>query len=97
MILIDAVIAIARYRIALLDITNFFPFSVGHSFHDYHHMAFEGNFGSTFAFWDYICGTDKDFRAIERVKQKNGEAYWCDTIFFLSQFFQRTTTDKKIK
>lgn len=45
-----------------------FPFSPFHVFafcggargHDYHHRAFDGNFGAT-KFWDYLCGTDAGF------------------------------------
>lgn len=45
-----------------------FPFSPFHvlpifggaRMHDYHHRAFNGNFGAS-VFWDWFCGTDKGF------------------------------------
>lgn len=36
------------------------PFFGGARRHDYHHREFDGNYGST-VFWDWLCGTDKDF------------------------------------
>lgn len=54
-----------------------FPFSPFHAIpifggarrHDYHHRAFDGNYGSTI-FWDWMCGTSKDFW--EEVKENGG-------------------------
>ncbi|KAJ3034890.1 C-4 sterol methyl oxidase [Rhizophlyctis rosea] len=40
------------------SLRNFLPFWGGSDFHDYHHMAFVGNYSSTFRWWDWICGTD---------------------------------------
>ncbi|KAJ3148757.1 C-4 sterol methyl oxidase [Geranomyces variabilis] len=37
------------------------PFYGGAEFHDYHHMAFVGNYSSTFRHWDIVFGTDKKF------------------------------------
>ena len=31
--------------------------------HDYHHSQNDGNFGAFFTFWDWVCGTDKKYRA----------------------------------
>ncbi|KAI8918888.1 hypothetical protein BC831DRAFT_481892 [Entophlyctis helioformis] len=39
------------------------PFWAGADFHDYHHMAFVGNYSSSFRWWDAIMGTDKAFHA----------------------------------
>jgi len=33
------------------------PMSAGSEFHNYHHLAFKGNYGSFFTFWDVICNT----------------------------------------
>ncbi|KAJ1553185.1 C-4 sterol methyl oxidase [Cladochytrium tenue] len=41
---------------------NWIPFWGGADFHDYHHMAFVGNYSSTFRHWDWICGTDKAYK-----------------------------------
>ena len=37
--------------------------TIGADFHDYHHMAFIGNYSSTFRHWDWICGTDAGYKA----------------------------------
>ena len=37
------------------------PFLPGARFHDFHHMNFNGNYSSTFTWWDKIFGTDKQF------------------------------------
>eukprot|EP00842_Homolaphlyctis_polyrhiza_P005301 jgi/Hompol1/5772/HPOL_002055-RA len=39
------------------------PFWAGADFHDYHHMAFVGNYSSFFRWWDWIMGTDRAFQA----------------------------------
>lgn len=36
------------------------PFCGGARGHDYHHRAFDGNYGAT-KFWDWLCGTDSGF------------------------------------
>lgn len=36
------------------------PIFGGARMHDYHHRAFDGNYGAL-VFWDRICGTNKDF------------------------------------
>eukprot|EP01116_Phalansterium_solitarium_P001240 TRINITY_DN11017_c0_g1_i1.p1 TRINITY_DN11017_c0_g1~~TRINITY_DN11017_c0_g1_i1.p1 ORF type:complete len:281 (-),score=68.03 TRINITY_DN11017_c0_g1_i1:44-886(-) len=40
--------------------------------HDYHHSHTIGNYGSFFAFWDWICGTDKSFR--EYIKKQSAKS-----------------------
>jgi methylsterol monooxygenase len=48
-------------------------FWAGSEFHDYHHRAFVGNYGSFFRFWDWICGTSTAFyafKAREAAKKK---------------------------
>jgi len=34
----------------------------GAEYHDYHHMAFTGNYASTFTLWDWVFGTDTKYR-----------------------------------
>jgi methylsterol monooxygenase len=41
---------------------NWLPVWGGADFHDYHHMAFLGNYSSTFRHWDWIFGTDKGYK-----------------------------------
>jgi len=47
---------------------NILPFWGGSEFHDFHHMNFVGNYGSTFRIWDKICGTDAKFHAFKGKK-----------------------------
>ena len=35
---------------------------LGSTFHDFHHYNFNGNYASTFLWWDWIFGTDKAYR-----------------------------------
>eukprot|EP01114_Cavostelium_apophysatum_P003113 TRINITY_DN1285_c0_g1_i1.p1 TRINITY_DN1285_c0_g1~~TRINITY_DN1285_c0_g1_i1.p1 ORF type:complete len:262 (-),score=54.97 TRINITY_DN1285_c0_g1_i1:221-1006(-) len=42
---------------------HFLPIWGGSEFHDFHHMNFVGNYGSTLRVWDKICGTDNKFHA----------------------------------
>jgi len=43
------------------SVNRFVPFWGGAEFHDFHHMAFVGNFASTFKIWDKIFGTDDKY------------------------------------
>ena len=36
--------------------------SVGARFHDFHHYNFNGNYSSTFRWWDWLFGTDKQYK-----------------------------------
>jgi len=38
--------------------------------HDYHHSQQLGNYGG-FTVWDWICGTDKDWKAFKLQKNRN--------------------------
>ncbi|OQR83753.1 hypothetical protein ACHHYP_14339 [Achlya hypogyna] len=49
------------------------PFGSGVARHDFHHEKFDSVFGSQFAFWDWLCGTDAAFRVLQRQKAANGE------------------------
>jgi methylsterol monooxygenase len=48
---------------------NFLPFWAGADFHDYHHMAFKGNYSSSFRWWDWICGTDSAYHQWKAKRQ----------------------------
>ena len=43
----------------------------GARFHDFHHNNFVGNYSSTFMWWDWLFGTDRQYR--EFVKQENAK------------------------
>lgn len=43
----------------------------GARFHDFHHYNFNGNYSSSFVWWDWLFGTDKQYR--EFVKQNKSK------------------------
>lgn len=45
------------------NIVDIYSYYSGADFHDYHHMAFVGNYASTFTYCDKIFGTDDKFWA----------------------------------
>jgi len=45
------------------SVNRFIPFWGGAEFHDYHHMAFVGNYASTFTYCDRLFGTDQKYYA----------------------------------
>jgi len=45
------------------SLNNWVPLWGGAEFHDYHHMAFTGNYSSTFTLWDRVFGTDDGYHA----------------------------------
>ncbi|XP_070550412.1 methylsterol monooxygenase 1-like [Ptychodera flava] len=47
------------------------PFYGGARFHDFHHMNFQGNYSSTFTWWDKIFGTDQQFKEFTAKQEKS--------------------------
>ncbi len=37
------------------------PVYTGARFHDFHHYNFNGNYASSFVWWDWIFGTNKQY------------------------------------
>ena len=37
-------------------------FSIGSRYHDFHHYNFNGNYASTFMWWDKLFGTDIQYK-----------------------------------
>jgi sterol desaturase/sphingolipid hydroxylase (fatty acid hydroxylase superfamily) len=60
---VSLLISIIKIPKANQSLHQFLPFWAGADFHDYHHMAFVGNYSSSFRWWDTLCGTDKAFYA----------------------------------
>lgn len=47
-------------------------FILGIRFHDFHHKNFVGNYSSSFVWWDWLFGTDKQYKeyiAQEKMKK----------------------------
>ncbi|EFC37392.1 C-4 sterol methyl oxidase [Naegleria gruberi] len=54
--------------------SNLIPFYSGPLHHDFHHKTYNGNYASTFTWWDYLCGTDKNYREwLQKQKKKAQE------------------------
>ena len=47
--------------------------SPGARFHDFHHMNFNGNYASSFLWWDWLLGTDKQYREFLKSTQNGVE------------------------
>ncbi|KAF0717833.1 Aste57867_2064 [Aphanomyces stellatus] len=67
-----------------ITMSMFLPFKGSPARHDYHHEKFDSNFGSTMAFWDWLCGTDAQFRALQHEKAARGQHGWFDLFDYLS-------------
>ena len=52
---------------------NYFFFTDSR-FHDFHHYNFNGNYSTTFTYWDKIFGTDKQYK--EYLKLLKGKKDW---------------------
>lgn len=46
-----------------LNPLHLIPFYAGARFHDFHHMNFVGNYGSTFTWWDRLFNTDDQYNS----------------------------------
>merc|ERR1712150_35396 len=57
---IETVDAHCGYEFPFSPFYLLWPICGGARMHDYHHRAFDGNYGASF-FWDRLCGTDMDF------------------------------------
>lgn len=49
------------------------PFYGGAKFHDFHHMNFNGNYSSTFTYWDKLFGTDAGFNKYQEELKASAE------------------------
>ncbi|KAK6181029.1 hypothetical protein SNE40_008973 [Patella caerulea] len=61
------------YDVPYLNVLHLIPFYAGSRFHDFHHKNFNGNYSSTFKWWDIIFGTDsqyKDYQAKLKAEEK---------------------------
>ena len=49
---------------------KFIYFLSGAKFHDFHHYNFTGNYASSFLWWDWLMGTDGQYRAYYKLQQE---------------------------
>eukprot|EP00118_Oscarella_pearsei_P025821 m.308837 g.308837 ORF g.308837 m.308837 type:complete len:278 (+) comp44951_c0_seq1:69-902(+) len=53
-----------------LNPLHLLPFYAGPAYHDFHHYNFNGNYSSTFTYWDWLFGTDKQYKEFLAKKQE---------------------------
>lgn len=70
--LLETIDVHSGYDIPFVNPMHLVPGYAGARFHDFHHYNFTGNYASTFVWWDWLCGTNKqylDFQAkVEQVE-----------------------------
>ena len=55
----------------MIDLGLFLLLHPGAKFHDFHHYNFVGNYSSSFMWWDWLFGTDRQYREYQvKMKQK---------------------------
>ncbi|KAF7328104.1 Methylsterol monooxygenase [Mycena sanguinolenta] len=59
------------------SLQHWLPFWSGAEHHDFHHMAFTNNFGSSFRWWDRFLGTDDKYRAYRARVKASKDAIKC--------------------
>ncbi|XP_029140659.1 methylsterol monooxygenase 1-like, partial [Protobothrops mucrosquamatus] len=53
-----------------LNPLHLLPFYAGSRFHDFHHTNFNGNYSSTFTWWDKLFGTDSQYNSYKGKMKK---------------------------
>ncbi|GAA5994991.1 methylsterol monooxygenase [Rhodotorula paludigena] len=56
------------------SLQNWLPIWAGAEGHDYHHEKFVDNYGSSFAHWDWLLGTDKKYKKHRAAQKAEKEA-----------------------
>ncbi|KAL7981812.1 hypothetical protein Chor_000869 [Crotalus horridus] len=67
--LIETIDVHSGYDIPLNPL-HLLPFYAGSRFHDFHHMNFNGNYSSTFTWWDKLFGTDSQYNSYKGKMKK---------------------------
>lgn len=67
--LLETVEVHSGYDFPYLNPLHLIPGYAGTRFHDFHHMNFNGNYASTFLWWDWLLGTDRQYRDYIKNKQ----------------------------
>ncbi|XP_072019899.1 methylsterol monooxygenase 1-like [Amphiura filiformis] len=66
--LVETIEVHSGYDVPYLNPLHLLPFYAGPRFHDFHHMNFNGNYSSTFTWWDKIFGTDRQWNDFNKTK-----------------------------
>ncbi|EQC39812.1 hypothetical protein SDRG_03234 [Saprolegnia diclina VS20] len=80
-------------------LTSWLPFWGGPVHHDYHHEKFDCNYASFFTIWDWVFGTDVQFREAQHIKYMTGKSSWSDAFYKLglASYVKKDTDAKKAK
>lgn len=70
--LLETIDVHSGYDFPYLNPLNLIPGYGGARFHDFHHKNFNGNYSSSFVWWDKLFGTDAQYK--EYVKSQEGKA-----------------------
>ncbi|XP_067942181.1 methylsterol monooxygenase 1-like [Watersipora subatra] len=60
--LLETIDVHSGYDIPYINVFHLIPGYAGARFHDFHHKNFTGNYASSFIWWDWIFGTDKQWK-----------------------------------
>jgi methylsterol monooxygenase len=60
--LLETIEVHSGYDFPYLNPLHLLPGYAGTKFHDFHHMNFNGNYASTFLWWDWLLGTDRQYK-----------------------------------
>jgi len=60
--LLETIDVHSGYDVPYLNPFHLIPGYAGSRFHDFHHYNFNGNYSSTFFWWDWLMGTDEQYK-----------------------------------
>jgi len=68
--LVETIDVHSGYDIPYLNPFHLIPGYAGSRFHDFHHYNFVGNYSSTFKWWDWLMGTDQQYKEFRKQQVK---------------------------
>ena len=60
--LLETIEVHSGYDFPYLNPLHLIPGYAGARFHDFHHQNFNGNYSSSFKWWDWLFGTDRQYK-----------------------------------
>ncbi|OQS06470.1 hypothetical protein THRCLA_01491 [Thraustotheca clavata] len=85
------------YDVSFLP-TSLIPIWAGPVHHDFHHEKFDYNYASFFTIWDWVLGTDVQFRQEQHIKYTTRKNSWSDIIYKLGlASYKKDSNDNKAK
>lgn len=71
--LLETIEVHSGYDFPYINPLNLIPGYAGARFHDFHHKNFNGNYASTFRWWDWLFGTDQQYKEFVKQEEKKAE------------------------